>query len=173
MGGDFTTGAKRGKIKERISEMKKKLEQGKNIIITVAAVLVAVVAIVIGVVVSHEAEITDDYFVSDDTKLVMSLDRDIAAFEEGPYEPQLTHLVYYYTGDEVTSMRIYFAYDTVAEAETADANLNMKDKDFATTKRRNGRYIIFDVVRTRYDGLTVEQVRKNIEAMRAAGGLAK
>lgn len=153
--------------------MEKRVSKKKNMIITLAVVVVTVVAIVIGVIVSQEPALDDDYFVSDETKLVMSLNRDVAAFEEGTYEPEVTHLVYYYTGDEVTGMRIYFEYFTEAEAEVAFNNISMKDKNFATTKRRNGRYVVFDAVRARYEGMTVEQVEKNISSMRAAGGLAK
>lgn len=152
--------------------MAKKTNKKKNIIITAAVVVAAVVAIVVGIVVSREPALDDSFFVSDETKLVMSLNDDIAALEEGPYEPPVTHLVYYYDGDRVTNLKIYFAYDNEMEAETAFNNINMKGKDFATTKRRNGKYIIFDAVKARYEGMTVEQVQRNINAMRAAGGLA-
>lgn len=153
--------------------MAKRTSQGKYILITTVAVIVALVAIVIGVVVSQGPTLDDDYFVSDETKLVMSLNKDMAAFEEGPYEPDVTHLVYFYSGDTVTGMQIYFEYDSEEEARLAYGNINMKDKDFATTKRLNGRYVVFDAVRVRYEGLTVEQVQKNIENMRAVGGLAE
>ena len=46
----------------------------------------------------------------------------------------------------------------------------MKNKDWTNVKKQNGKYIIFEVLKSKYDGLTTEMVRQNIESMRAAGG---
>lgn len=150
--------------------MKKGTSDRKRIILSVAAVAVAIVAIVVGVIVSQEVNLDENYFKSDDTKLVMSLNKATAAFEEGEYEPEVTHLVYYYNGDSITGARVYFEYADEEDAKEANNNINMKNKDWTNVKKQNGKYIIFEVLKSKYDGLTTEMVRQNIESMRAAGG---
>ena len=153
--------------------MEKRLSKQKYILATLVVVVLAVVAIVIGVAVSCEPAPSDEYFVSDETKLVISLNKDAAALEEGAYEPRVTHIVYYRSGERITGMRVYFAYDSAEEAEVAYNNINMKDKDWTTEKRLNGRYIVFEALKSQYDGVTVEDIQRNIEILRATGGLAQ
>ena len=139
-----------------------------NLIITIVMVVVAVVAIIIGAILGRQPEISDDYFVSDDTKLVLSLGSAVADFETD-YEPPMTHLVYDYSGDNITGMRIYFAYDNDDDAKEAFSHITVADKDWAITKRLSGKYIVFEVVKSKYDGLTTTEMRQNIESMQAAG----
>jgi hypothetical protein len=103
-------------------------------------------------------------------KLVLSMDRDIASFEDGEYEPDITHVVYYYTGNTINNVRIFFAYDTKAEAKTAYNNISMEDKNWALKKKLHGKYVVFELDSSQYNQLTTEMVKEGIASMTAAGG---
>ena len=138
------------------------------------AVVLLIVVVIVGIVLGNRQEpITDGYFVSDETKLVQSMPASVAAFEENEeYSPSITHIVYYYGGgSEVTGMRVYFEYENEEQAVEANANISMEKKNWSTGRRLNGKYIVFGVKGEQYSGLTVAEVRANIESMGAAGGL--
>ena len=140
------------------------------------AVVLLIIAVVVGIVLGNRQEpIADDYFMSDETKLVQSMPANVAAFEENEeYSPMVTHIVYYHgDGPEVTGVKVYFEYENEDRAQTANANITMDKKSWSTGKRLNGKYIVFGVKGEQYDGLTVAQVSDNIASMEAAGGLLK
>ena len=153
--------------------MEKRLNKRKYLVISLAAVAVVAVAIVVGIVSSSGPVLNDDYFVSDGTKLVMSLTPEMAAFEDDANEPDVTHIVYYYNDGKVTDAKVYYEYRTEDLARTAYSNIDMKNRDWTTTRRLSGKYIVFNALKAKYDGMTTEQVQRNIDDMRAAGGLAK
>lgn len=137
-------------------------------VIAVAAVI-AVVALVAGF--SWREKYSTDYFVSDETKLVMGMDNEIASFEESEFEPAVTYVVYYYNGDTVRGMKVFFAYGSEAEAKEANKNIAMDGKEWAMNKNLSGKYIVFDVKKDQYEDLDVSLIRKMIESMREAGTL--
>lgn len=150
---------------------KKKKSEVINITFTILAVVVVVV--VVGLVAGFiwREKYNEDYFVSDDSKLVISLDKDIASFEDGDYEPELTRIVYYYDGDTINSMKVFFDYEDEAEAKVANENITMYGKDWATSKNLNGKFIVFEVTKDQYEGLKTEDVRGMINDMKSAGTL--
>ena len=98
------------------------------------------------------------------------MNKDVASFEEGEYEPDLTHIVYYYSGDKINNVRIYFAYDSRSDAKYANKKIDMSDKPWAAKKRQLSRYVVFDLTPDQYEGLTTNEVKDSIVGMRAAGG---
>ena len=151
--------------------------QAHKTVLAIVGVVVLLIAIVIGIVVGNQQEpIPDDYFASDETKLVLSMLADISSFEEDEeYEPNITHVVYYHDveSDEVSNVKVYFQYENEAAAEEADKHIRMDNKSWATGRRRNGKYIVFSVKGEQYRGLSVGDVSDNISTMDAAGGLIK
>ncbi len=158
--------------------MKKKKEnvKDKNIklisIVAVIAVVVVtvIIAVVIGLNLNQTEQIPDNYFVSDNTKLVMSLDDETTAFQDGEFEPSLTHIVYYYSGDKIENVKIFFVYGDEEEAKAAYDGIGDDYKEWAKNKKLNGKYIIFQADDSFYNGLDVEQIRENIESAKAVGG---
>lgn len=152
---------------KRESERK---ELWKNLLsaLAVATVIVAI-ALVAGF--SWRERYDEDYFVSDDTKLVIAMDSEIASFEDGEFEPETTYVVYYYTGDTVRGMQVFYAYDSNEEAKLANENITVDGKDWAVSKSLNGKYIIFSVTSDQYENLSATSVKNIIESMRAAGTL--
>ena len=115
------------------------------------------VAVMVGIGMNLQAinKLDNSYFKSDAMKLVLSMDRDIASFEDGEYEPDITHVVYYYTGNTINNVRIFFAYDT---------------KNWALKKKLHGKYVVFELDSSQYNQLTTEMVKEGIASMTAAGG---
>ncbi|MBQ9018524.1 hypothetical protein IJ117_02110 [Candidatus Saccharibacteria bacterium] len=145
--------------------MEKRINNRRYLIVTIVVVVMAVAAIVLGVVLWREPEIEEGFFQSDDSKTVVKLDKFTAAFDESEYEPDTTYVVYYHDGENVNKMQVFFVYDTNEEARAANDGIEMSDKDWALTKKVNGRYVIFDAVRARYDGLTKDVVQENAKML--------
>lgn len=134
------------------------------------AIVAAVILIVVGIVMSQRVEpIPDGYFVSDDSKLVLTLGSDMVSLTDADAEPGLTHLVYYYSGDDVTDAKIYFEYEDDASAKEANEKIKISETSWAKSKKLNGRYIVFQLTEDQYEGLSADGVRESIEAMKAAG----
>lgn len=135
-------------------------------------VMMAVILFAVAVVMANRQEaIADDYFVSDDTKLVLTMDAETAGFVEGEYEPPYTHIVYYYSEDDITDVKVYFAYDDAEAAIQAYNNIDLADANWMASMGRNGRYLVFETKRAKYEGLSVSEVRSNINSARAAGAV--
>ena len=133
-------------------------------------VLMIIIMVAVGVSLQAMNNLGDSYFVSDKHKLVLTMNKDVASFEEGEYEPDLTHIVYYYSGDKINNVRIYFAYDSRSDAKYANKKIDMSDKPWAAKKRQLSRYVVFDLTPDQYEGLTTNEVKDSIVGMRAAGG---
>ena len=142
-----------------VSRNKIKQYRALTIVAIVAAILVVALAIVLG----KPQSISDDYFVSDDTKLVAKLDASQAAYESGEYEPAWTYIVYEYKGDEITNAKVYFAYDDDEQAREANAHISLDNKVWAYEKQLNGKYIVFSLFKYQYVNLTTEYVRGIID----------
>lgn len=129
-----------------------------NVLIFVALVAVVVVLIVMNNN-NNKIEITDDYFVSDDSKYVSTMDKEITNYENSEYEPPISHMVYYISGDMVSDIKLFYEYDDEDDAKEAYDNISMDDKKWATGKTLNGKYIIFQFVKDEYKGMTAEEAK--------------
>ncbi len=147
--------------KKKIEEMKK-----RNIIATIVGVaILAVIAVVVFIVININkiSPIDDDYFMSDDTKLVIDVDGDKILVEAGGQRPVMAYKVYYYTGDDVNDMKVFFEYTDDEQAKTADGTMGDGYKEWAENKKINGKYIVFDVKKSQYDGIKTSDVRQMME----------
>ncbi len=153
---------------------KKQKQKNKNliaIIVAIAAVVVAIVAaLVIGLNLGLSDKINDEYFVSDGRKIVLSLNDEMSGFIDGEFEPGITHLVYYYSGDKINDVKIFFVYDDEEEAELAYDSIGDTYEEWASSKEINGKYLIFKTDSELYEDLSAERLRSDIESMKAVGG---
>lgn len=152
--------------------MVKRRKEGRWKII-LAAVAVVVVIVIVAVVAGFawRESYEDGYFVSDETKLVLGMDDAVAALEEGEYEPEVTYMVYYYDGDTINGMKVFFKYEDANAAKVAEENIDLSDKKWATDKSLSGKYVVFGVKEDQYKELKASYVRKMIDDMREAGTL--
>ena len=147
---------------------KAKKNNNKNIIIGVCVAAVVVVAIVLVIVFAVRGVgggLNDSYFVSDDTKYVLTVESDDISEENSEeYIPVKTHMVYTYSGDEITGLKIYQEY---ADAETAKAAFDeMKNAGEGTGDAElNGKYVVMTASSEDYEGMTASDVKNQIEFM--------
>ena len=141
-------------------------------LIGTVGVIVVILLIVVGIVVGNLPEnIPEGFYTSNDRMTVLSLTPDVASFEENEeYRPMITHIVYYNNGGEdVTNAKIYFEYSNPDEAKAANEKITLDQKNWASGKQLNGKYIVFSMKPEQYRDLKMSQVNDNINAMRAAG----
>lgn len=154
-------------------EKSREKQQKKRIALIATAVVAIVAVIVVAVVLAFSSgfrkQVNEEFFESVDDKLVVSIDAENASFENSEYEPEITRIVYYHDGTNITGMEIYYEYKTDEEASAANGKISMDGKDWAASKNLSGRYIVFGVVADEYAGLTVAQMKETIENMKAAG----
>ena len=143
----------------------KKTKDNKNLIIGICAAVVVVFAIVITVVVVSNNTLNDNYFVSDGTKYVFTLDSEESDLASDDLTPLKTHLVYTYEGDKVTGMKSYYVYADANAAKTAFDKMKEAGGEEAKGIELNGKYIIITAEEEVYKDLTASDVKQQIEFM--------
>ena len=148
---------------------KKSKKVNKNLIIGICVAAVVVIAIIITVIlVNKNTGLNDKYFVSDDTKYVLTLEDSTISTDEGEeaYNPIKTHLVYFYSGDEITGLKAYYEYPDTAAAKAAleylKSNYEDEQKNLVTI---DGKYVIYNAPASEYEELTASEVKEQIEFM--------
>lgn len=131
-------------------------------VLTFVALVIVVVAIV---KLNGRAEEIPE-FKTDETKIVMTMNAEMATFEESEYEPKLTHIVYFHDGEKITNVKVYYEYETEDEAREALDKITM---DYYSGKKLEGKYIVLQAKRDEYDGLTVEYMEEQYDYSKAAG----
>lgn len=135
-------------------------KDNKNLIIGICCAVLVVVVIVVAVVFATRGttKLSDEYFVSDDTKLVLNAGDDEDEFK--------IHEVYTYSGDDITGMTTYYEYKSEAEAKAAlDEYNKASEEEKAGIKgvSVNGKYLVIEVTEDQYEGRTVSDIKELIE----------
>lgn len=147
----------------------KNRKRGVSIFWAVGAILALAVVIALIVVLNQPEKISQDFFVTDDTKVVMSIDGELSAMEEGEYEPEVTRWVYFHNGEKVTNVKVYYEYEDEEDAAEAFDNITMSE--FVAGKVLNGKYIVLQMKDDELGDISLEDIREQVEAMEAAGVL--
>ncbi len=140
----------------------------KNII---AGAIVGVVAIVVAVVlivvfaVTRKQTLGDSYFVSDDSKYVLTMDLSDNSEEEGSdLNPLKSHAVYYYSGDTITGLKTYYEYETEEAAKTIYDSLKDSVEESPAEKiELDGKYIVMTMPASDYENATATQIKEEID----------
>jgi len=127
--------------------------------------VLAVILIVIAVIVNRPRPIDDSFFVSDGTKYVLSLDSDDVEDAEGDYSPIKTHLVYFYSDDDITGLKIYYEYADAEEASNAYGQFIEENDGEYKEISRESKYIILVANEADYDEVKASDIKKQIEFM--------
>ena len=160
---------------------KAKKRSNKNLIIGICATVTVVIAVIIAIVVVNlNSGISESYFVSDDTKYVLTLDAGQLSFddEEQEINPVKAHFVYNYSGDEITGLTAYYEF---ADAETAKKALVLYTQELKEAEEGdeneegdtagykdasvNGKYLVLTANESQYKDITVSDVKQQIEFM--------
>lgn len=141
----------------------------KNKIIAIAAsVIVVAVAVVLGIIICKNkgSSINDDFFKSDDGKIVYSSSAD------DPEAAQLgaikLHQVYKVDGDKITSATVYAEFENEEKAKAASENEDYKNAitagDFKDGKV-NGKYIVLEMPEASYAEMSASALRQSLELL--------
>ena len=138
-------------------------KDNKNIIIGACVAIVAVAIIVIAIVfgVNGKPALNDAYFVSDNTKYVLTLDSEDTEDETAPVK---THIVYFYSDDEVTGAKYYYEFKDADSAKAALETIQNSLED-ANAASVDGKYIIIVADESEYKDVTASEVKEQIEFM--------
>lgn len=144
-------------------------KNNKNLIIGICVSAIAIIAIVIAIVLVVKGgtfALNDDYFKSDDTKIVVEIAKESMEFDDNgvEYTPVKAYTVYTYTGDEITSMKAYADYTDAATAEKAFNALKASNEELAAKAELSGKYIILNYSPEQYEGTTASMIKDSINA---------
>ena len=142
-------------------------KNNKNLIICICTAVVVIIAIIAIVLATGGGgqHLSDDFFVTDDTKAVATLGPDDVSIADERFIPNKTHLVYFFSGDTVSGLKAYYEYDDEATAKAAYSFLNSDENDLKDFKSisQNGKYVILEANEEEYEGITKEQAIQQIE----------
>ena len=169
-----------GKLKKKITRKKtaKVAKTTKSVAkpfdykttIWVGLALVALIIVIMMILKFNQNEkIDSSYFHDADGKIVLSMDKEISALDDSEWEADVTHMVYYYEGDKIIAARAFYEYATEAEAEEAYKHLDLGT--YANGKKINGKFIVFDVNKSQYENMTVEDLKASRELLKEIDAL--
>ena len=155
------------KKESKKKETKRQHKFDKRMAIVSAVLFVAVIAISVVLGLYGRETLNDEYFVSDGSKIVLNLGGDeIASLgDEVEYSPEKAHIVYYYAGNKITGAKIFYEYLNDEEAKEAYGKADLTDKEWATGKSLDGKYVILQYDRDLLDNYTVDQIRESVESV--------
>lgn len=158
-------------MSEEESGRKKKLN--KNLIIAICGVVAAVVLVVILVVFMGRGgrELDESYFVSDGAKLVLTIESDPSMKTDNEQEPINSHLVYAYSGETITSLKVYYQYENPVKAKTAYDILHDSNNGQYKDVLLDGRYVVLVANESEYNYLKASDVKQQIDFMEAMKGM--
>ena len=141
----------------------------KNIIIWTCAALAAVIVIIVAIIfATRNTGINDSYFVSDGTKYVLTLESNDISMEDEQYDPIKAHLVYLYSGDNITDLKAYYEYADNSAAKAAydyfKEHIDEEDDNYKDISV-NGKYVVLAAADSQYKELTTNDVKEQIEFM--------
>lgn len=141
-------------------------KNNKNLIIGICSGILVIAVIVVAVIFATRGttNLNDAYFVSDDTKYVLTMDGDSS--EEEELSPVKTHLVYTYSGDTITGMTTYMEFADAATAKSAlEVYKSMEDQTGVKNLSVNGKYVVVEMTEDQYNNMTASDVKEQIDFM--------
>lgn len=138
-----------------------------SVIIGICAAIVVValiaVAIVLGTRNGGFTGLSDAFFVSDGSKLVMDIDPDAFPFEQEEYIPEKVYQVYFYSGDTINGLKAYYKYSDEEKAKAALSYLADSFEGDYKSISQDGEYVILEANESEYEGVQANDVKQQIE----------
>lgn len=135
-------------------------KSNKNLIIGICAAVVAVVVIVVAAILATRGgttKIDDSYFVTDDTKYVVTMDGDE---EEG--SATKVYYVFNHSGDKITGAAMYAEFENEDAAKAAFEEYKAENED-TTNVSVNGKYFIIKSEANEFEDYTLEDIKSIYE----------
>lgn len=150
------------------TEDSKNAKSNKNIIIGICIVVLVLAVIIVAIVFSTKGntQLNDAYFVSDSTKYVLTVDEeDLDIDDRTEHKPVKTHIVYPYSGDNVTGMITYLEYADESAAKAAFEAYKDYEQSEVKNLSTNGKYLVVEMTEDQYSDLKASDVKQQIEFM--------
>lgn len=141
---------------------KKKIDI-KTWVLVGCAVVALVIVIAVILAFNQSEKIDSSYFKDSDGKIVVTLDKEMAALDDSIYEGDVVHTVYYYDGDKITNARLFYEYYSEDDAKKAYEKL--EPNAYLEDKKLNGKFIMFKVNKVLYEDTTVTELKETIEQL--------
>ena len=139
----------------------KKLIIGICSIVAVVAII-AVIVIIITMRGGFGPAINDNYFVTDNSKYVITLDEKQT---DEDINAEKTHIVYNYSGNNITSVKYYYEFTDDATAKNSYNSIKDSIGELYKSIELNGKYIILTLNEADFEGMTTDDVKQQIEFM--------
>lgn len=142
-------------------------KNNKNLIYGVcAAVVVVVIAVVVAIVIMGNKPLDESFFVSDDTKSVLTMDPSSLSQDTDEYVPEKMRLVYFYSGEKVSDLKMYYGYESEEIAKKAADYLKSVNQDEGIKDVSvNGKYVVVTADKSTYEDMTAEDAKQYVEMM--------
>lgn len=149
-----------------MTEEVKSKKFNKNLLIAIIGIVVAVIVVVVLVLIrNNSAELSESWFKSDGSKLVLTIESDPDMVSENEQTPINSHLVYFYSGETITSLKVYYQYENPVKAKTAYEVLHESNNGQYKDVLLDGRYVILVAVESEYEHLKSSDVKQQIDFM--------
>lgn len=140
-------------------------KNNKNLIIGICTGVLIIAVVIVAVIFATKSSLNDSYFVSDGSKYVLTVDRDMLETEDKENSPIKTHIVYYYSGDTITGVTTYMEFDNDATAKVALDLYKNADQTGVKSLKTDGKYLVVEMTEDQYKDLTASDVKQQVEFM--------
>ena len=143
-------------------------KNNKNLIIGICVTVLAIVVVVVAVIFATKGttQLNDAYFVSTDTKYVLTEEGDGSTFEGTEYVPVRTYLVNEHSGETITSITNYTEFKDEATAKAALKSLQEQLKGANLSENgiksisTNDKYLVMVFTEDQYKGFTFSEAKE-------------
>lgn len=145
-------------------------ESNKKPIIIACSIIAAVIVIVaIVVLVLSNRGLNDNFFTSDGSKYVLSMDSDeILGLNIDDYDLKKAHLIYFCSNDKVTDLKLYYVYEDEETANKAAEYIRgIEDSETIKGVDVDGRYVILTLGESLYADMTNDDAKQQVEVMKS------
>ena len=148
-----------------MSEEEGKKKFNKNLFFAIGGLVVAVAVVVVLVIVisGNLGGLDESWFVGDDKKMVLTIESNPDMASEDESIPINSHTVYEYSGEKITSLKIYYQYPDTDRAKKAYDTISANNKGQYKDVELNGRYVVLVAVDSDYENLTTSDVKQQID----------
>ena len=149
---------------------KKAKQDNKNVIIGICCAVVVIVVVIVAIVMATRgSQLNDKYFVSDNTKYVLTFETDASETDGSDIPaPVKMHVVYTYSGDDITGAKSYYEF---ADADSAqkyyDAYLKEGTDNTFKSVTVDGKYVILEANEDDYKDMKASDVKAQVEMLEA------
>jgi hypothetical protein len=138
----------------------------KSLIIACIALAAVIIITIVTLLILPNKNIDDSFFVSDGSKYVLTIDsEDVLSLDFKEYTPEKTHLVYFYSGDNITDLKVYCDFKTEENAKKAAEIMKTETDESIKDVSINGKYVVITMDKSQYEDMSADDAKQQIELM--------